>query len=86
MKAIKIHKNIQILKIDGILLLLWDLAIILNATIGGDGLTGTIPLFSSVILEVFVLQFIDLLWVIDSHNWVKKEHSKYINIYFGIHV
>lgn len=86
MKAIKIHKNIQILKIDGILLLLFDLVILLNATIGGDGLTDTMTLFSPVILEVLIMQFIDLLWVIDSHNWVKKEHSKYINIYFGIKI
>lgn len=86
MKAIKIHKNIQILKIDGILLLLLDLVILLNATIGGDGLIGTMPLFSSVILEVLILQIIDLFWVIDSRNWVKKEHSKYIDIYFGIKI
>lgn len=86
MKAIKIHKYIKILKIDGILLLLLDLVILLNATIGGDGLIGTMPLFSSVILEVLILQFIDLFWVIDSYNWVKKEQRKFINIYFGIKI
>ena len=65
-------------------MLLFDLFILLQAIIKGNGVIGDMALFNSAVFGILIFQFIDLIWVIDAKNWVSSKYGSFINVYFGI--
>ena len=71
-----IHKNIKSLKRNAILLLLYDL-LVLCIAFAKNGMTNmSAEALTSLIVSLVLGIFINLLWILDSKNWITDSEKR----------